>query len=203
MSPMHRYDVTTLCAFINCGHVRLPLTHTRSLQVIAALEGAGDWFALAHREDADSLTARARILGATINGLCISAPLSESVAAIVIEKIFSEGSPGPNSEPVGSASVEASAAGGSTKRKRAKRPKDHPLRASAKREMRDTPLNPNDPREFKRSGFVIPDGSYLNGHSWDAVDVTKVDGATVAVTIRPIDQQEHRSIPSVGFLWLE
>ena len=101
MSPIHRYDVTTLCAFINSGQVGLPLTHTRSLQVIAALEGARDWFALAHREDADSLKARARILRATINSLCLSAPLSESVAAIVVEKIFSEGSPGSNSEPVG------------------------------------------------------------------------------------------------------
>jgi hypothetical protein len=77
-----------------------------------------------------------------------------------------------------------------------------PISPTTKEEKQSRPIDPYDPIELMRSGLVIPDGGFPNGYSWDAVDVTSVEETTVAVTIRPIDPQEHREIPSVGFLWL-
>lgn len=87
MSTNHSYEPAVLCAFINSGRIRLPLSHTRSLEVIAALERAKDWNTIAHRSDAKLLKARAKILKAEINLRAPAMRLSEVDAIAALEQM--------------------------------------------------------------------------------------------------------------------
>jgi hypothetical protein len=87
MSTNHSYDPTVLCAFINSGRIRLPLSHTRTLEVIAALERDKDWNHIAHRPDAILLKARAKILRVEINSRIPNMRLSEVDAIAAIEQM--------------------------------------------------------------------------------------------------------------------
>jgi len=87
MSTNHSYDPTVLCAFINSGRIRLPLSHCGTLEVIAALEGVKDWNHLAQRPDAMLLKARAKILRVEINSRIPNMRLSEVDAIAAIEQM--------------------------------------------------------------------------------------------------------------------
>src|SRR4051812_44457361 len=130
MIPSDRYNVAALCAFINSGNVRLPLSHTRSLQVIAALEGEADWFALAHRDDANSLKARAKVLRAALEKVCPPTPLTDSAAAGIIDAILNPGLAVPLATPGVSVPIGAAAADPTTKSK-LKRTRKRTLPATA------------------------------------------------------------------------
>jgi len=88
MPTNHSYNPTVLCAFINSGRIRLPLSHTRTLEVIAALEMAKDWNHIAHRPDAMLLKARAKILRDEINVRTHDMRLSETDAIAAIEQML-------------------------------------------------------------------------------------------------------------------
>lgn len=87
MPTNHHYEPAVLCAFINSGRIRLPLSHTRALEVIAALERAKDWNTIAHRPDAILLKARAKIIRAEINRRAPDMRLSEADAIAAIEQL--------------------------------------------------------------------------------------------------------------------
>lgn len=98
MPTIHSYNPTLLCAVINSGRLRLPLSHTRTLEVIAKLEGAKDYNTIAHRSDANLLKARAKILREEINRRIPQMRLSETDAIEAI-KALSQAQVIPQPEP--------------------------------------------------------------------------------------------------------
>ncbi len=87
MSTDRSYKSTVLCAFINSGRVRLPLSHSGALEAIAVLEGVRDWNSLAQRAEAKLFKTRAKILRAEINRRSPDMQLSEVDANAAIEQL--------------------------------------------------------------------------------------------------------------------
>lgn len=83
-----QYSADALYAIVNSGDIRLPLTHTRSLEVVAKLEGAKDWNSIAHRGDGAALKARAKTLRSEVNGRLLDSRLPEGVTADIIAAVM-------------------------------------------------------------------------------------------------------------------
>ena len=96
----NQYSPTALSALINSGRFRLPLTHTRSLEVLGALENVTGWNSIAHRDDAPLLKARARVLRAKVNELVKDSVLALADAEAVIAFMAEASAPLPTPNPV-------------------------------------------------------------------------------------------------------
>ena len=72
------YDGASLASLVNSGRFTLPLSNTRSLHLIAILEGAENWFEVTRLpgEDIEMLRLRARKLRQSVNGSLVDQQLS-------------------------------------------------------------------------------------------------------------------------------
>ncbi len=89
MSQNHSYSADLLRAFINTGGIRLPLSHTRALEVIAHLEGAANWNVIALRDNAALLKSRAKTLRDYVNANLCESTLSAEAAKFCVGRIMS------------------------------------------------------------------------------------------------------------------
>lgn len=87
MPRIPNYSVEVLLASINLGRVRLPLTHSRALDVIAHLEGCRNWHVIGNLRDATYLKERARIVHNRVNSAVVDGKLSSSAARDIVEEI--------------------------------------------------------------------------------------------------------------------
>lgn len=87
MSQNHEYNSVALCALVNSGKIRVPLSRTRALHVIARLEGVAGWRAIAGSERSDELKERAVILRAAVNERVVDGRLSTTAAQECVERL--------------------------------------------------------------------------------------------------------------------